>query len=174
MHLHFKFTVAAKPAEQPGSFSGLGLHRPAFYTEADKYQKVSFPRTWPPRRPSSSRRRPTAGQRWCSITFVAGWAPAAGSAVLRQQVSSDLYYSAGVIIGGGDRPRPRQPGYRCHFQYAGPPRSRTASGQLAKGFDLVVDYGWLTDHHCGLLLVLEWFKLTGSNWGWAIILVTIA
>jgi hypothetical protein len=38
----------------------------------------------------------------------------------------------------------------------------------------VVDYGWLTIIAAPLFWVLEWFhKLTG-NWGWAIILVTIA
>ena len=53
-------------------------------------------------------------------------------------------------------------------------QEQTRLEKFAKGFDLVVDYGWLTIIAAPLFWVLEWFhKLTG-NWGWAIILVTIA
>ena len=39
----------------------------------------------------------------------------------------------------------------------------------------MVDYGWLTIIAAPLFWVLEWFhKLVTGNWGWAIILVTIA
>ena len=56
--------------------------------------------------------------------------------------------------------------------YAGP-QTQSVLGSLAPGFDLVVDYGWLTVIAAPLFWVLSWLhKLTG-NWGWAIVLVTV-
>ncbi|MCE1187038.1 MAG: membrane protein insertase YidC, partial [Rhodocyclales bacterium] len=41
-HAYFQFTRDGKPAEQPGGFGVQTFTGPAFYTDADKYQKVEF------------------------------------------------------------------------------------------------------------------------------------
>jgi YidC/Oxa1 family membrane protein insertase len=54
------------------------------------------------------------------------------------------------------------------------PKTQDRIEDIAPGLELAVDYGMLTLFAKPLFWVLEWFhKLTG-NWGWAIILLTIA
>lgn len=170
-HAYFQFTRDGKPAEQPGGFGVQTFTGPAFYTEAEKYQKVSFDDIAAKKAKFVAK----AADGWAAMVqhyFVAGWAPAAGEReFFANQVSSDLY-SAGVIL-----PvvaiAPGQSGKLAVPLYAGP-QEQSRLESFAKGFDLVVDYGWLTIIAAPLFWVLEWFhKLTG-NWGWAIILVTIA
>lgn len=170
-HAYFQFTRDGKPAEQPGGFGVQTFTGPAFYTEADKYQKVSFEDV-----AAKKAKFVTKGaDGWSAMVqhyFVAGWAPAAGEReYFANQVSSDLY-SAGVIVPVAEI-APGQSGKLSVPLYAGP-QEQSRLETFAKGFDLVVDYGWLTIIAAPLFWVLEWFhKLTG-NWGWAIILVTIA
>jgi len=116
-----------------------------------------------------------AADGWAAMVqhyFVAGWVPVEGEReFFANQVSSDLY-SAGVILPVAAI-APGQTGKLSVPLYAGP-QEQSRLEKFAKGFDLVVDYGWLTIIAAPLFWVLEWFhKLTG-NWGWAIILVTIA
>lgn len=170
-HAYFQFTRDGKPAEQPGGFGVQTFTGPAFYTEADKYQKVSFEDVAAKKAKFVTK----AADGWAAMVqhyFVAGWAPAAGEReYFANQVSSDLY-SAGVIVPVAAI-APGQSGKLSVPLYAGP-QEQSRLETFAKGFDLVVDYGWLTIIAAPLFWVLEWFhKLTG-NWGWAIILVTIA
>ncbi|MBN9697337.1 MAG: membrane protein insertase YidC [Zoogloea sp.] len=170
-HAYFQFTRDGKPAEQPGGFGVQTFTGPAFYTEADKYQKVSFEDVAAKKAKFVTK----AADGWAAMVqhyFVAGWAPAAGEReYFANQVSSDLY-SAGVIVPVAVI-APGQSGKLSVPLYAGP-QEQSRLETFAKGFDLVVDYGWLTIIAAPLFWVLEWFhKLTG-NWGWAIILVTIA
>ncbi len=170
-HAYFQFTRDGKPAEQPGGFGVQTFTGPAFYTEAEKYQKVSFEDIASKKAKFVTK----ASDGWAAMVqhyFVAGWAPAEGEReFFANQVSSDLY-SAGVIVPVAAI-APGQSGKLSMQLYAGP-QEQSRLEQFAKGFDLVVDYGWLTIIAAPLFWVLEWFhKLTG-NWGWAIILVTIA
>jgi len=170
-HAYFQFTRDGKPAEQPGGFGVQTFTGPAFYTEAEKYQKVSFEDVASKKAKFVTK----ASDGWAAMVqhyFVAGWAPAEGEReFFANQVSSDLY-SAGVIVPVAAI-APGQSGKLSMPLYAGP-QEQSRLEQFAKGFDLVVDYGWLTIIAAPLFWVLEWFhKLTG-NWGWAIILVTIA
>ena len=170
-HAYFQFTRDGKPAEQPGGFGVQTFTGPAFYTEAEKYQKVAFEDIASKKAKFVTK----ASDGWAAMVqhyFVAGWAPAEGEReFFANQVSSDLY-SAGVIVPVAAI-APGQSGKLSMPLYAGP-QEQTRLEQFAKGFDLVVDYGWLTIIAAPLFWVLEWFhKLTG-NWGWAIILVTIA
>jgi YidC/Oxa1 family membrane protein insertase len=170
-HAYFQFTRDGKPAEQPGGFGVQTFTGPAFYTEAEKYQKVAFEDIAAKKAKFVTK----ASDGWAAMVqhyFVAGWAPAEGEReFFANQVSSDLY-SAGVIVPVAAI-APGQSGKLSMPLYAGP-QEQSRLEQFAKGFDLVVDYGWLTIIAAPLFWVLEWFhKLTG-NWGWAIILVTIA
>ena len=169
-HAYFQFTRDGKPAEQPGGFGVQTFTGPAFYTEADKYQKVTFDDIAAKKAKFVTK----AADGWAAMVqhyFVAGWAPAAGEReFFANQVSSGLY-SAGVIVPVATI-APGQSGTVSVPLYAGP-QEQSRLEHFAKGFDLVVDYGWLAIIAAPLFWVLEWFhKLTG-NWGWAIILVTI-
>jgi YidC/Oxa1 family membrane protein insertase len=170
-HAYFQFTRDGKPAEQPGGFGVQTFTGPAFYTEAEKYQKVKFEDVAEKKAKFVTK----ASDGWAAMVqhyFVAGWAPKEGEReFFANQVSSDLY-SAGVIVPVAAI-APGQTGKLSVPLYAGP-QEQSRLEQFAKGFDLVVDYGWLTIIAAPLFWVLEWFhKLTG-NWGWAIILVTVA
>jgi len=170
-HAYFQFTRDGKPAEQPGGFGVQTFTGPAFYTETEKYQKVAFEDIAAKKAKFVTK----AADGWAAMVqhyFVAGWAPTAGEReFFANQVSSDLY-SAGVILPVASI-APGQVGKLAVPLYAGP-QEQSRLETFAKGFDLVVDYGWLTIIAAPLFWVLEWFhKLTG-NWGWAIILVTIA
>jgi YidC/Oxa1 family membrane protein insertase len=170
-HAYFQFTRDDKPAEQPGGFGVQTFTGPAFYTEAEKYQKVKFSDVAEKKAKFVTK----ASDGWAAMVqhyFVAGWAPKEGEReFFANQVSSDLY-SAGVILPVASI-APGQTGKLSVPLYAGP-QEQSRLEQFAKGFDLVVDYGWLTIIAAPLFWVLEWFhKLTG-NWGWAIILVTVA
>ena len=56
--------------------------------------------------------------------------------------------------------------------YAGPQEQRRLTA-FAPGFDLVVDYGWLTIVAWPLFWLLEKFHALSGNWGVAIILLTV-
>ncbi|MBS0347553.1 MAG: membrane protein insertase YidC [Proteobacteria bacterium] len=169
-HAYFQFTRDGKPAEQPGGFGVQTFTGPAFYTETEKYQKVKFEDIADKKAKFVTK----ASDGWAAMVqhyFVAGWAPKEGEReFFANQISSDLY-SAGVIVPVASI-APGQTGKLSVPLYAGP-QEQSRLDQFAKGFDLVVDYGWLTIIAAPLFWVLQWFhKLTG-NWGWAIILVTI-
>jgi YidC/Oxa1 family membrane protein insertase len=143
---------------------------PAFYTETEKYQKVAFEDIAAKKAKFVTK----AADGWAAMVqhyFVAGWAPRAASASSSPTRSAPT--STGRRDPAGGLHRPGQVGKLAVPLYAGP-QEQSRLDQFAKGFDLVVDYGWLTIIAAPLFWVLEWFhKLTG-NWGWAIILVTIA
>src|SRR5438045_7243694 len=56
--------------------------------------------------------------------------------------------------------------------YVGPQEQDTLA-KLAKGLDLVVDYGIFTVIAAPLFWLLKWLHGIVHNWGWAIILLTI-
>jgi YidC/Oxa1 family membrane protein insertase len=104
--------------------------------------------------------------------FVAGWLPAAG--VTREyamEKRADGLYVGRALIGAGTI----APGGSATVSvplYAGPQeQSRLAA--VAPGFDLVVDYGWLTIIAWPLFWLLEKYHLLSGNWGVAIILLTV-
>jgi YidC/Oxa1 family membrane protein insertase len=104
--------------------------------------------------------------------FVAGWIPPAKAArnyeVLKRD---DGLYAGYVRLPAGTL----EPGASTTITvplYAGPQeQSRLAA--VAPGFDLVVDYGWLTIIAWPLFWLLEKYHLLSGNWGVAIILLTV-
>ncbi|HNO87330.1 MAG TPA: membrane protein insertase YidC [Rhodocyclaceae bacterium] len=170
-HAYFQFMRDGKPAEQAGGFGVQTFTGPAFYTDAEKYQKVNFQDVTDKKAKFVTK----APDGWVAMVqhyFVAGWAPAAGEREFFANALGGDLFAAGVIVPVAAI-APGQSGTVSVPLYAGP-QEQSRLDQFAKGFDLVVDYGWLTIIAAPLFWVLEWFhKLTG-NWGWAIILVTIA
>lgn len=169
---YYQFTRDSKPAEEVRRFGARTFTGPAFYTEEEKYQKVQFSDI----ENKKAKFAHKADDGWMAMVqhyFVSAWLPL--DKVQREffanQVGPDLY-AAGVIVPVGQI----EPGKSAKVDvrlYAGP-QEQDKLKSVAPGFDLVVDYGWLTVIAAPLFWVLSWFhKLTG-NWGWAIILVTVA
>ena len=104
--------------------------------------------------------------------FVAAWVPqATGSRDYVVEKRPDGVYSARVVL-----PVPAiPPGATARVVaplYAGPQEQRRLK-EVAPGFDLVVDYGWLTIIAWPLFWLLEKYHSLTGNWGVAIILLTV-
>jgi len=153
-----------KPAEERSMFGVYTYTGPAIYTEATKYRKIDFSAI-----ASGKAEYPReANDGWLAMIqhyFVAAWLPPQGvtRAFYLRSVSGDLY-QAGVLLSGS--------GMVATSLYAGP-QDQKLLGTLAPGFDLVVDYGWLTFLAAPLFWVLSWLHRLTGNWGWAIVLVTV-
>ena len=148
------------------SFSGF-----AVYTEEKKFQKVQL--TDIDKDKADYVKQASDG--WLAFVqhyFVAGWLPAAN--VTREYAlekrADGIYVGRALIAAGAIAP-----GASAKVTlplYAGPQeQSRLAA--VAPGFDLVVDYGWLTIVAWPLFWLLEKFHALSGNWGVAIILLTI-
>ena len=158
---------------------------PALYTEQDKFQKISFDDVLD----GSAKFTQKADDGWISMLqhyFVAAWVP-------QEKVPREYYVrkldgdasprvAAGVIV-----PVPAvAPGSKVSHEvslYAGPQLQATldrlskpvAEGGIgAAGLPLVVDYGWLTIIAAPLFWCLQAIHKLVGNWGWAIVVLTIA
>ena len=151
----------------------------ALYTDAEKYKKMTFEDI----AKDKVKFAPKANNGWIGIVqhyFVSAWLPQ-GSAEREffvRKVSENLY-SAGVILPVASI-APGSIGTISAPLYAGPQEQGRLKnpdpsnpGFVATGFDLVVDYGWLTMIAAPLFWVLEWFHKLFGNWGWAIIALTL-
>jgi YidC/Oxa1 family membrane protein insertase len=104
--------------------------------------------------------------------FVAAWVPtASGPRDYVVEKRPDGIYSARVVlpitaIAPGGTAKVDAP------LYAGPQEQRRLK-EVAPGFDLVVDYGWLTIIAWPLFWLLQQYHTLSGNWGVAIILLTV-
>lgn len=171
-HAYFQLTRDGNPAEQLEAFGVNTFTGPAFYTDANKFQKVGFEDITD----GDAKFPKTATDGWVAMVqhyFVSAWLPQEGAQreYFARALGNNLF-SAGVIL----PMEAIEPGAVATVStrlYSGP-QEQDKLEAVAPGLDLVVDYGWLTVIAAPLFWVLSWFhKLTG-NWGWAIILVTIA
>ncbi len=170
-HAYFQFMRDGQPAEAVEVFGVSTFTGPAVYTEAEKFQKVQFEDI--DRGRAKFARFSADG--WIAMVqhyFVGAWLPQQG--VQREYFAQRVgeLYSTGVIlpvaaIAPGET---REVAVRL---YAGPQEQGLLS-EVAPGLDLVVDYGWLTIIAAPLYWVLAWFYGLTGNWGWAIVLVTVA
>ena len=148
------------------SFNGF-----AFYTEEKKFQKVQL--TDIDKGKADFVKQASDG--WIAYVqhyFVSGWIPAAKLArEYAVEKRADGIYTGRALISPG----PILPGASAKVDvplYSGPQeQSRLAA--VAPGFDLVVDYGWLTIIAWPLFWLLEKFHALSGNWGVAIILLTV-
>ena len=144
---------------------------PAFYTEANKFQKAAFNDILEGKAEFDK----AAEDGWVSMVqhhFVSGWLPESGikREFFARSLGDDLY-SAGVILGMGVL----APGEEKTFTvplFAGP-QIQSVLEEAAPGFDLVRDYGWLTPLAYPIFWALEKINLVVGNWGWSIIILTI-
>ena len=143
---------------------------PAFYTDAQKFNKIKFADI----ADGSAKFEKTANDGWVAMIqhyFVTAFIPAAGTPreFYTRQVEPGVF-AAGVIV-----PMPTAENGVSTLSvplYAGPQEHSTLE-KVAPGFDLVVDYGWLTVLAAPIFWVLEWLEVLTGNWGWAIVLMTI-
>ncbi|MCP5231302.1 MAG: membrane protein insertase YidC [Zoogloeaceae bacterium] len=169
---YFQFTRDGQAAESVQAMGVSTFTGPAVYTDAEKYQKVHFEDI----ADGKAKFAHKANNGWIAMVqhyFVSAWLPQgdAQREFYARKIGPDLY-SSGVILPVGTV----EPGQSASIDvpmYSGPQEQNNLKA-IAPGLDLVVDYGWLTVIAAPLFWLLQWFhKLTG-NWGWAIILVTIA
>ena len=176
---YFQLQRDAKPVGPqswgaPSSYTG-----PVLYNDQDKFKKVDFGEI--DKEAADATRKPAytkqAEDGWIGMIehyFVAAWLPPQDRAVPRQFYTTKLdngLYIAGVRFDGVTIP----PGGTDEIQarlYVGP-QDQEELAKLAKGLDLVVDYGIFTIIAAPLFWLLKWLHSIIGNWGWSIIVMTI-
>lgn len=169
-HAYFQLTrdgiVPESSMTNIATFTG-----PAIYTDEGKFQKVPFTDV----DKGKAKYIQKAGDGWLAMVqhyFVAGWTPQGKDEreFFVRKVADNLY-SAGIIL-----PVPAvAPGQSAKISvplYAGP-QEQAKLEKIAPGFDLVVDYGWLTVIASPIYWLLELIHRLVGNWGWSIILLTV-
>lgn len=147
---------------------------PAVYTEAGKFQKVSFEDIAKGKQGHVREAR----DGWIAMVqhhFVAAWLAPDPSADFKREFRTDSLgdgeYRASMITS----PVQVAPGEEKTVSmrlYAGPQELEKLKA-LAPGLELVVDYGWFTVLAYPLFLLLNWLENLVGNWGVAIILLTV-
>jgi YidC/Oxa1 family membrane protein insertase len=178
-HAYFQFTRDTKSQSKQNSMAPSSYIGPVIYNEADKYKKVEFGEldklaSDPSRKPPFTK---NADNGWVGMVehyFVAAWLPPDEPKTPREFYARKLdngLYAAGVIVPSP----PIAPGATGDIKlklYVGPQIQDTLKS-LAKGLDLVVDYGIFTVIAAPLFVLLKWLHSLVHNWGWAIVLLTI-
>jgi len=169
-HAYFQVTRDGKPpAGDP--YMAQTYTGAAFYTERDKFHKVTFEDIAKGKAPYPK----SSDNGWIAIIqhyFVAAFLPPEKTPreFYARKLAEDLY-SVGVIVPVG----PIAPGAESRVVvplYAGP-QDQDHLQSVAPGLELVVDYGWLTVIAAPLFWVLKLFHRWMGNWGLAIILLTV-
>ena len=145
---------------------------PAVYTDAEKYQKISFDDIAGGKAKFSK----TADNGWLAMVqhyFVSAWVPKDKTPreFYMRKLESSNAYQVGVIVPIAEM----APGGKSETSvslYAGP-QEQAALKALSPGLDLVVDYGWLTVVAAPIFWALQAIHSLVGNWGWAIIVLTI-
>lgn len=166
---YYQFIRDGKAAEEhnnPMMIGSATFTGPAVFTDAEKFQKVSFEKI----KDNEAKFAKKADNGWLAMIqhyFVAAWLPpvSVSREFYMRSLGNDLF-STGVIL-----PTSRD-GKNTASLYAGPQELKNLKN-IAPGFDLVVDYGWLTIIAAPLFWVLGIIHGLVGNWGWAIILLTI-
>jgi YidC/Oxa1 family membrane protein insertase len=158
----------------PVSFTG-----PVIYNETDKFRKIDFS-DLDKLAADPSRKLPytkNADNGWVAMVehyFVAAWLPGDEKKTPREFYARKLdggLYSAGMIVPVGTIAPGATGAVRVPL-YVGP-QEQDELARLAKGLDLVVDYGIFTVISAPLFWLLKWLYGIVHNWGWAIVLLTI-
>ena len=158
----------APPGQTHTSHTYFG---PVMYTAESKYKKISFSDV----EEGKAEYPKHADDGWIGIVqhyFVAAWAP-------RGNLPREFYlkhlpdgqFAAGLIMSSPEI----SPGASATVDapmFAGPQEQKRLKN-VAPGFDLVVDYGWLSIIAWPLFWLLEKYHSLTGNWGVAIILLTV-
>ena len=164
-HLHRDSKTTGEANAMVGIF-----HGPAQFTEAKKYQKISFSDV-DKGKPGIVER---ASDGWIGMVehyFVNAWLPKAGLArdYYVSKENGDIY-RAGVKLPVGEI----APGATASVTVAllvGPQEQSVM--KLAPGLEYVVDYGIFHFIAAPMFWLLDWFHGLVANWGWAIVLLTV-
>ncbi len=169
---YFQFVRDDKdPASSPGTPMVSTFTGPAFYTEEQKYQKVTFSDI----AKGKDKHIDKANDGWVGMVqhyFVSAWLPKSTDPreFYTRKLGADLF-SAGVIVPMAPV-APKATEKLDVPLYVGP-QEQDKLKQIAPGLDLVVDYGWLTVIASPLFWVLELIHRLTGNWGWSIIGLTV-
>jgi len=178
-YAYFQFTRDTKTQGVHSSMAPASFAGPVIYNEADKYKKIDYGEI-DKLAADPSRKLPytkNADNGWVGMVehyFVAAWLPSDEKKIPREFYTRKLdngLYAAGVIVPVGTV-APGASGEVRVPLYVGPQEQDTLA-KLAKGLDLVVDYGIFTVIAAPLFWLLKWLHGLVHNWGWAIILLTI-
>ncbi len=167
---YFQLTRDGKPLTTDsmmlGTFTG-----PAIYTDAGKYQKISFEDI------DKNKAKLPAGSTdgWVGMVqhyFFSAWLPKADAKrhFYAEKVDANVY-RAGVKVPFANV-APASTGTVGMDLYAGP-QEQNKLETMAPGLDRVVDYGWLTVIASPIFWALQWIHKVVGNWGWAIIILTV-
>lgn len=169
---YFQIARDDKPVEHStGIFGGVTTFTgPAVYTEAGKFQKVEFSAI----AEGKAKYVKDAKDGWIAMVqhyFVSAYLPKGDTPrEFYARKISDGFFGFGVKM-----PVSVEAGQRGSVEvplYAGP-QEQSKLKALAPGFDLVVDYGWVTIIAVPVFWLLSAIHKLVGNWGWAIILVTL-
>ncbi len=144
---------------------------PAFYTEAEKFQKVKFEAI----ADGDAKFEKHADNGWVAMVqhhFVTAWVPTEGEQRENyvRELSKDLYTIGSIVPLKAIAPGASES--TSAVLYSGP-QDQNHLEQIAKGLDLVVDYGWLTFLAKPIYWLLSLLHGFVGNWGWAIVLLTV-
>ncbi len=144
---------------------------PAVYTEADKFQKVKFDSI----EKGKVEHAIKADNGWIAMVqhyFVSAFVPPAGAEreISTRKLGTDLYavetkLPLGTIAPGATKSMDAT-------LYSGPQESKRLE-EVAPGFELVKDYGWLTIIAKPIFWLMTHIHQILGNWGWTIIVLTI-
>jgi YidC/Oxa1 family membrane protein insertase len=169
-HAYFQFQRDGNAPEgesaMVSTFTGL-----AVYTEAEKYQKITFDEV----EKGSAKYAAKADNGWLALVqhyFVAAWlpTPAQNREYFAKKIDTNLY-TAGLILPIAEIAPGAKGGVNLPL-YAGP-QEQAKLKALAPGLDLVVDYGFLHIIAAPIFWLLQFIYDYVGNWGWAIVLLTV-
>ena len=173
---YFQLTHDGKSAANANAvastFGAQSFNGYAVYTEEKKFQKVELADIDKGKADFAKQ----SGDGWLAYVqhyFVSAWLPA-GKVAREYAVEkrADGIYVGRTLVSAGAI----APGASATVAvplYAGP-QEQSRLVAVAPGFDLVVDYGWLTIIAWPLFWLLEKFHGLSGNWGVAIILLTVS
>ncbi len=141
----------------------------AYFTDADKFKKISFADM-----ADEALSKPSKNG-WIGLVehyFASAWIPKAGvnREFYTKQLSENIFavgvVTSGTSIGAGSRAD-------ISAQLFAGPQTEKDLAEAAPGLEYAVDYGWLTVVAKPLFWVLSKIYTLVNNWGIAIILLTI-
>jgi YidC/Oxa1 family membrane protein insertase len=172
---YFQMTHDGKPSGDANAvaatFGAQSFTGFAVYTDEKKFQKVELADVEKGKTDYVKK----ANDGWLAFVqhyFVAGWIPPAKAARSYEVLKRDDGLYAGYVRLPTGTIEPGASSAVKVQLYAGPQEQHRLAA-VAPGFDLVVDYGWLTIIAWPLFWLLEKFHGLSGNWGVAIILLTV-
>jgi YidC/Oxa1 family membrane protein insertase len=176
---YFQLTRDTKSQSVQSSMAPAAFVGPVVYNDTDKFKKIDFGEL-DKIAADPSRKLPytkNTDNGWVGMVehyFVVAWLPPDEPKTPREFYAKKIdngLYASGVI----EQAQPIPPGGTGEIKvplYVGPEEQETLKS-LAKGLDLVVDYGIFTVIAAPLFWLLKWLHGLVLNWGWAIVLLTI-